>query len=48
MIRDSSGNNVLAELVRGFYGDNAGQPGTKFDVMFVKGADGMEMRTISD
>ena len=46
VIRDSSGNNVLGELVRGFYGDDAGQPGTKFDVIFTNDENGWSMRKI--
>jgi len=49
VIRDSSGDNVLGDLVRGFYGQDAGQPGTRFDVIFKSSSgSGWAMQKVGD
>ena len=39
VIRNAEGKNVLANLVVEMFGENAGQPGTRFQVRFVKAKD---------
>jgi len=40
MRQEEGGANVLAEILRGWFGDDAGQPGTRFQVAFIREAGG--------
>jgi hypothetical protein len=44
-LRDSK-ENVLAEILRGWFGPNAGQPGTRFQVVIEAGEDNWIMRPV--
>jgi superfamily II DNA or RNA helicase/HKD family nuclease len=46
MTLPDSKENVLAEIMRSWFGENAGQPGTRFQVVIEAGEDGWIMRPV--